>query len=235
MSAKRRLDHMASRAGIVGAFVIVVGSLITAIAYRGAGGASYSPLSHFVSELGELAQSELAGVFNVSLIVGGVCFAVFMLGLAAGRPGLLRLLGGAVGLVAGLGGAFVGVFPTDFGVLHGLAATAFFNFGWIAIALASVDFVVRRDRRFPRGLAVLGFVAVVAFIAFLREVGVNTSAGLLIVPEVRPDVWALPTLEWLTIVGIVGWVLSVSVSWLWAGEPSSVEVGVGDHAGATVA
>ena len=232
----RGLDRLAACAGIVGAGVIAIGSIATAIVYRGADGEPYSPLNHFVSELGELANSELSGLFNVSLIVGGVSFAVFMSGLAASRPGVMRLLAGGVGVVAGLGGAFVGVVPMDYGTPHVLAASTFFNLGWIAVALASLDFVVRRDPRFPRGLAVVGLLTVVAFLAFLREVGANTSSsGQLLAPEVRPDFWAFPALEWLTIVGIVGWVLLVSVSWLRAGAPTSAGVAATDNAGATVA
>lgn len=215
----RGLDRLAACAGIAGAGVIGVAAIVTAIAYRGADGEPYSPLNHFVSELGELAQSETAAVFNLSLIVGGVCFAVFMSGLAASRPGLVRLLAGGVGVVAGLGGSFVGVFPMDYRAQHIVAASTFFNLGWIAVGLASLDFVIRRDERFPRGLAVLGLVTVAAFMGFLREVGAATGAGSeLAAPDIRPAVWALPTLEWLTIAGIVTWVMLVSASWLRSGR-----------------
>jgi hypothetical membrane protein len=211
----RGLDRLAASAGIIGASVIGLGSVVTAAVYRGADGKPYSPLNQFVSELGELAHSQLAGVFNLSLIVGGVCFAVFMSGLAASRPGRLRVLAGAVGIVAGVGGSFVGVFPMDHLAQHSLAAMTFFNLGWIAVGLASLDFVVRRDPRFPRWLAVVGLATVVAFLAFLRELGANTTAsGRLATPTIRPEVWALPTLEWLTIIGIVGWVLLVGATWL---------------------
>jgi hypothetical membrane protein len=204
-------------AGIVGASVIGLGSVVTAVVYRGADGEPYSPLNHFVSELGELAQSERAGIFNVSLIVGGVCFAVFMSGLAASRPGRLRLAAGGVGVVAGIGGSFVGVFPMDYLTQHSAAAMTFFNLGWIAVGLASLDFVLRPDPRFPRWLAIVGAATVAAFIGFLRELGASTESGRLASAEARPQVWALTTLEWLTIAGIVGWVLLVGVSWLRAG------------------
>lgn len=230
----RGLDRLAACSGIVGAGVIAVGSVVTALAYRGADGEAFSPLNHFVSELGELAQSELAGVFNLCLIVGGVCFGVFMSGLAVSRPGVLRLVAGGIGILAGLGGSFVGVFPMDYGAQHITAASTFFNLGWIAVGLASLDFVIRRDARFPRWLAVVGLVTVAAFIGFLREVGANTSAsGALASPDVRPDLWALPTLEWLTIAGIVGWVLLVSVSWLGAWEGGGVGA-ASDEAGPMV-
>jgi hypothetical membrane protein len=134
---RRGFDRLAASAGIVGASVIALGSVVTAAVYRGADGRPYDPFRQFVSELGELAQSRLAGVFNLSLIVGGVCFALFMSGLAASRPGHLRLLAGVVGIVAGVGGSFVGVFPMDHLAQHSLAAMMFFNLGWIAVGLAS--------------------------------------------------------------------------------------------------
>jgi hypothetical membrane protein len=214
----RGVDRLAACAGVVGASVIGIGSVVTAAAYRGADGEAFNPLNHFVSELGELAQSNLAGVFNLSLITGGVCYAVFMSGLAASRPGRLRLLAGGIGVVAGLAGSFVGVFPMDYPDRHSVAAMTFFNLGWIAVGLASLDFVVHRDPRFPRWLSVLGFATAAAFIGFLREVGASTNAsGGLNSPDVRPDVWALTTLEWLTIAGIVGWVLLAGLSWLRVG------------------
>jgi hypothetical membrane protein len=211
----RGVDRLSACAGIVGGSVLAAGSVVTAYAYRGADGEAFNPLNHFVSELGELANSELAGLFNVSLIASGVCFAVFMSGLAASRPSPLRFLAGGVGVIAGLAGSFVGVFPMDYRAQHTFAAMSFFNLGWIAVGLASLDFVVSRDPRFPRWLSVLGFATVAAFIGFLREVRVSTNAsGGLISPEVRPAVWALTTLEWLTIAGIVGWVLLAGVTWL---------------------
>jgi hypothetical membrane protein len=225
----RGLDRLSACAGILGASVIAVGSVVTAAVYRGADGEPYNPLNHFVSELGELANSELAPVFNLSLIVGGVCFAVFMSGLAASRPGKLRLVAGAVGVVAGIGGSFVGVYPMDQLSRHSLAAMTFFNLGWIAVGMASLDFVIHPDPRFPRPLAVLGAATVAAFIGFLREVGANTTAsGGLATPDPRPPVWALTTLEWLTIAGIVGWVLLVGAGWLRAetGAAGSAPVGV---------
>ena len=227
VSGRRRgLDRLAACAGIIGAGAIGIGSVVAAVAYRGADGEPYSPFNHFVSELGELAHSELARVFNTGLIVGGVCFAVFMSGFAASRPGSLRLLAGGIGVIAGIGGSFVGVFPMDFVRQHGLAAMTFFNLGWIAVGLASLDFVVRPDRRFPRPLAVLGLATVAAFIGFLREVrATKTPDGALDGPVIRPNVWALPTLEWLTIMGIVGWVTLVGAAWLRTGA-AATEFGV---------
>lgn len=74
----KRLTHIC---GFLGSAIIVLGSLITAIPYRGKEGESYSILNHFISELGEVGVSRLAPVFNASLIAGGVVLLIFVLGL----------------------------------------------------------------------------------------------------------------------------------------------------------
>ncbi len=153
--------------GLTGPIVMGMASLITALAYRGIADEGYSPFNHWVSELGEIGVSQLAGVFNVGLMVGGACFVVLMIGLGWLRGGRLARLYVGVGVVAGIAGLFVGIFPMNQIGPHTIAAQGFFNLGWIAVALASFDFVRRRDRRFPRWLSVLGAATVLAFLAFL--------------------------------------------------------------------
>lgn len=215
MSAERStstsLDRLAIRAGLLGSSIIAAGSVVTALAYTGSKGQPYSPLNHFVSELGELAVSKLAVVFNTALIIGGVLFVVFMIGLAAAGQGLLRWAYGLIGAIAGIGGAFVGVFPMDYLRVHSLAALTFFVLGLVTVLLASIDFVRRPDPRFPRSLSVLGGATVAAFAAFL--VILFGEAGGLAHPDERVAVWPLTIFEWLLIVGILLWVFLTALSW----------------------
>ena len=90
-----------------------------------------------------------------------------MIGLAATRQGRLRYVYGPTGVIAGVGGAFVGVFPMNDLDKHGLAALTFFVLGMVTVLLASIDFVRAPDPRFPRWLAVIGGATVVAFAIFL--------------------------------------------------------------------
>jgi hypothetical membrane protein len=205
------LDRLAIAAGLIGATVIATGSVVTALAYTGSKGEAYSPLNHFVSELGELAVSRFAAVFNTALIVGGVSFVVFMLGLAAAGRGRARYLYGAVGAIAGVGGALVGVFPMDYLRVHSLAALTFFLLGLVTVLLASIDFLRRPDPRFPGWLALLGGVTVAAFAVFL--VILFGGSGDLARPDDRPEVWLLTVFEWLLIVGINLWVFLTAWSW----------------------
>jgi hypothetical membrane protein len=205
------LDRLAIWAGLLGASIIAAGSVVTALAYTGSKGQPYSPLNHFVSELGELAVSKLAPVFNTALIIGGVLFVVFMIGLAAAGQGRLRWAYGVIGAIAGIGGAFVGVFPMDYLRQHSLAALTFFVLGLVTVLLASIDFLRRPDARFPRWLSVLGGLTVVAFAAFL--VILFGEAGGLAHPDERVAVWPLTIFEWLLIVGILLWVFLTALAW----------------------
>lgn len=220
--SETRVTSIATGAGILGAFVVAIASLATALAYTGAAGEPYSPLDHWVSELGEVGVSGLAPLFNAGLVVGGICFAVFMIGLAIVRSGPLRYVFGAVGAAAGVSGALVGIFPMNGLGPHALAAFAFFDLGWIAVGLASIDIAWHRDPRFPVWLSVLGVATVLAFLAFLASIAsLDASTETLAAPDVRPEVWTPAALEWLTIAGILGWTLLASVAWRRAAQKAA--------------
>ena len=61
-----RVEKLLSYVAFVSVIVIVVGSILTSFAYTGEAGEAYSMLNHYISELGELSQSEWAPVFNSS-------------------------------------------------------------------------------------------------------------------------------------------------------------------------
>jgi hypothetical membrane protein len=200
-------------AGMAGALTIGGAAFIAAIVYRGTHGQAYSPLNHWVSELGQTGVSELAIVFNFGLVVGGILFAMFMIGLAGARTGLLRLLYGALGVVAGIAGAFVGIFPMNNLDAHGKAALTFFILGWVVVGLASIDFLRDRDPRFPWWLAIIGALTVAAFLGFLVVLYPLLSGDGLAAPDVRPNVWIVPILEWAVLIGILAWVFLTGLTW----------------------
>lgn len=195
-------------AGLVGSLAITGASVMSALAYTGTEGEAYSPLNHWVSELGELDVSSLAAVFNVGLMIGGACLAIFMLGLAASRSGRLRFLYGPIGAMSGIAGIFVGVAPMNYVGAHTIAAQTFFNLGWIAVGLASIDFLRHPEVRFPRWLSALGGLTVMAFVSFLiLYYQPDTTTG-------HPPFRLVVTLEWLVLAGIVAWVFVASWRWL---------------------
>ncbi|MDL2336091.1 MAG: DUF998 domain-containing protein, partial [Chloroflexota bacterium] len=130
------INRVAQAAGIVGPLVLGTASLVTAVTYRGTADEGFSPFNHWVSELGEVGVSDMPAVFNAGLMVGGVCFVLLMVGLAMLRGGPLSLLYGLIGIVSGIAGVLVGIYPMNFPGQHTIVAQAFFNLGWIAVLLA---------------------------------------------------------------------------------------------------
>ena len=98
---------------MIGSAFFLVASVAAALVYSGTSGEGYSPLNHWVSELGELGVSQLAFVFDLGLVVGGICLAVFMTALGVARGGRLAWIYVPLGIVSGVAGALVGVFPMN--------------------------------------------------------------------------------------------------------------------------
>ncbi len=213
MAVSPGIEKASALAGVLGASVIAIASAVTAVAYTGTESQRYSPLNHWISELGETGVSELAAVFNISLVVGGICFVVFMTGLRLVRTGRFAWLYGTIGALAGVAGAYVGIYPMNQLEQHALAALAFFNLGWIAVGLASLDFVRRPDTRFPSWLAYIGALTVVAFIAFLAVTLPLVGGAGLGAPDPRPEIWIVTILEWTALIGILLWVLATGWTW----------------------
>ena len=208
--------RIAQVAAIVGVTALTVAAIVTAIVYTGSAGEPYSPLNHWVSELGELSVSRAAPLFIAGLVVGGACFAVFVAGLAASVPGRLRYTWAATGVAAGVAGALVGLFPMDDLRPHATAALTFFCFGWLTVALASVDFVRRADPRFPRWLAAIGALATGFFVLFMASLFADTRSTreVLAAPDARPDIWLASILEWAVVLSIATWALATALAWM---------------------
>jgi hypothetical membrane protein len=221
---RRSIGRIAATAGIVSFWAVVPGVVVAWQGYSGTRGEPYSPLNHWISELGQVGVSARAPVFNLALVAAGIGFLLFIVGMALTSPSRLRWAFGPIGALAGIGGALVGIFPMNHPTEHVLAASTFFNLGWIAVALASITFLRFQDERFPRWLVGVGTAAVVAFIAFLVSLRVDeysrarmAATGAI---EGRPDVWVAPILEWAVLVGIMVWTLLAGMTWRRGLEPS---------------
>jgi hypothetical membrane protein len=208
--------------GIGGSLLMGTTTLLTALVYTGTKGEKFSPLNHWVSELGQVGVSQLALLFNVGLIIGGVLFAIFMVGLGRARRSSLARLYLPLGVATGVAGMFVGVFPMNTALhLHGIAALSFFTLGWITVGLGSLDFWRAGDARFPRWLAWIGVFTVASSLGFLIVLLPLLGGEGFAAPSVRPDVWIVPILEWAAVIGLLGWTLATSVTWLRARDSTS--------------
>jgi hypothetical membrane protein len=206
--------------GLIGPSLIAVGSLISAIGYTGVEGQAYHPLNHFVSELGEVGVSELAWVFNSSLVLGGFFNAIFVISLAQGIRGWLRYPLAILGLTATLCGGLVGIFPMNQLDQHILFALGFFNLGQFMALAYSLVFLFGRNHPYPRWLAIPGFLNTAAFFVFNNfppqfEEGVDFHQGMEGLLSNRPDLIPLALMEWVVIVGILIWFFMLGLYMFW--------------------
>jgi hypothetical membrane protein len=206
--------------GLAGSLIPLCCTLAAALLYRGKKGERYSPLNHFVSELGERGTSRAAPLFNGGLAAGGILMIPFFvwLGASAGSP--WGLVAAAAGIWASVSCSLVGFFPMNNLAPHIRAATSYFRGGLAAVVLCTLAIVLQPAERIPREAAAGGAVAAASYAAFLviatiryRRRRPDSVEGFLD-PEsvaVRPAVWIIPAVEWLVFASTVGWFLAVSL------------------------
>jgi hypothetical protein len=208
--------------GMLGPLIMIAGSLVAALAYQGKKDEPYSPLNHFISELGELGVSRNASVFNLCLIAGGVVLVGFMLGLGIILGTKLGYLAAAIGMWSGLSCSAVGMVPMNNLPVHMRVADSFFYGGLAAILLFTLAIVLDRNGRLSKWLVLPGLLGVVCFSTFLA------LPHLLNIPRVnaldpskfvRPTVWILPLREWSVFASVVIWIVAVSAALAWKQEP----------------
>ena len=205
-----RLVQLGPAAGFIGSAFFVIASIVAGGFYMGTQNEPFSPLNHWVSELGEMGVSRLALVFNVGLFVGGLALALFFFALGRMRHSRLANAYVLVGVIAGVSGALVGIFPMNNRSIHIVFALGFFVLGWVAVGLASYDIWRRPEPRFSRWLPALGALTVTVFLLFLSVYipYLYTGTG-----DDRPDISVATVLEWMVLIGIMGWVLVASATW----------------------
>ena len=197
--------------GLASVGVILLGMIVAAMPYRGYEGDAYSPLNHFISELGEIAASRLAWVFNLGIVLGGVGLGTFLLLLTSRVSGRFRPALVVAGAVAGASGALIGIFPMDYLGTHRLVSEVFFLSGWMVAGIFSWWLVVTPRTGFPRWLVVPGAAVVAISLTFIADYTtyVGTDPASRIVN--RPDFWSIPFLEWASLLSLLGWFVCVSL------------------------
>lgn len=199
-----------------GALFSVIGALVCALAYKGKQGAPYSPLNHFISELGEVGVSRLAWVFNLGLVLSGLCLIPSCIILGLLIPGILSKVGMIAGVITALSLSLVGVFPMNNLKPHGFSAMTFFRFGLLMVLAFSLAIAFQPGSTFvlPRIFSLAGLPAIIAFSGFLllmRNANSNTHDPLQPGSEERPKVWLMPIVEWSIFLTIVLWFLLIAV------------------------
>jgi len=194
-----------------GALIPLSTSLITALAYRGEDDEPYSPLNHFISELGKVGVSRLSWVFNLGLILAGLCMLLESISLGLMLDNLLGKIALGFGVISAISLAMVGLFPMNRRKPHGYAALAYFRSGLVMVILFSLAILFQKDetRIFSRWLSLAGILPVTAFSTFLlmiQKAYKATEDPLATKDVARPKVWNLAIAEWSIFVTMLVWI-----------------------------
>jgi hypothetical membrane protein len=201
--------------------LILLGSIVSGLTYAGRTGEVYSPLNHFVSELGDTRYAPRAWAFNAGLFVGGLLITVFMLGVTSYIQGWFRCVFGLAALLTCVSGTLVGLMPMSADLDRHLAvAITFFNAGMAATVLFALYVLLFRQARFPKWMALPGGITALSFSSLLYVVespipddlqGLPLSQALETVLWNRPAIWQTAIVEWVVVLTVLGWVLCVSL------------------------
>ena len=200
--------------GFLGPAVLVFGSLITAIPYRGKEGESYSIMNHFISELGEVGVSTLAPVFNASLIIGGLILVVYVVGLGMYIHTWKAYVATAFGILSCVSCSLLGFFPTNNPSIHDVFAYSFFYNGLVATILFTLGIIFDKENKVSRWLALPAILTVACFVSFLviPEAASLTRMQTLHPDQfTRPDIWPTTILEWSVFISGIAWFVFTSI------------------------
>lgn len=177
-------------------------------------GFRYSPLGCFISELGDVQHAHGHAAFNGSLMLSAAPLLYFMIGLGQRFRGWVSRLGQLAGGIAATGAFFVGFFPMNQLGAHTMAANTFFYGGMIAMFLYSRS-IYAANGDLPRAMSGFGIAvgAVFATFLFLPLSFYSGPAPTLFKPEAyqHPDFWLIAFVEWLVLLSVLAWVISLSV------------------------
>ncbi len=211
--------------GFLGPAILILGSLITAIPYRGKEGESYSILNHFISELGEVGVSTLAPVFNTSLILGGLILVIYVTGLGLYIHTKKAYIATAFGIFSCISCSLLGLFPTNNPSIHDALADSFFYSGLVATTLFTLGIMFDRENRVSKWLGVPAIITVAGFASFLM---IPEAASLTRVQSLhphqltRPDIWPTTISEWSVFISGIAWFVLTSI-YLMTKEPRRLQ------------
>jgi hypothetical protein len=194
--------------GIIGSSVILIFVLISINGFKGQLGEPYSILNHFVSELGELGNSDLAILCNLGLIIGGLIFAFYMLGLGLLVDNKWGKIGGGIGVFSSLSSGAVGFVPADiFLFAHGFFGMCYFISGLITTIVFQIAILTQKEVRIPKSFIIGGLLLVVVYTIFLISAAWPDPYSV----YNRPIIWLDALFEWGLFFTVNGWLIFVSI------------------------
>ena len=201
-----------SMSGLSAIAVVCLGLYFSLTGYMGDD--SYSPVNHFISELGLDSATTNAYIFNNSLMLGGLLLFTFIIALGNYLPsGMPVRVATMSGMIATLGFSTVGYFTADDWIPHLIAASVFF-FGAV-IAISLFTWAIWRDQqmRFHSSIVLQGIlILVIYFVALLWPKEMLYEMANNPATFVRPSFWILPILEWSYCLMLGAWIVMISLN-----------------------
>lgn len=207
-------------AGFFGVLVIVFGVFVSSVAFVGDYGEPFSILNHNISELGERGVSELAWLFNASLILGGIGLIVFFGGLGHVYRRWPIYMISISGVVAVTGMLLTGLIPMYAGETTGLhmdAAQLFFYGGMFSSIIYTLFVLIDRRGYFSRWTLLASLLVVASFAAFIYlprilYPGFTLEDYLVRLQGAdRPRLWIPSLLEWIAMASAVLWIVVMAM------------------------
>lgn len=205
--------------GLLGTSIVILSVLISAIFYRGRQGEHYSPLNHFVSELGEMGVSRLARLFNIGFIDGGLALVPYMIGLGTVLGSVLGWIATVFGVISSLACSAVGIFPMNNLTPHARAAMTFFRAGLAMIFFFGLAILFQPSGKqvISQYANILSLLAFCSYAAFLTKTSIDRPIKKMdnnldpqLVWENRPKVSVTTILEWAIFISTILWIFGTA-------------------------
>lgn len=195
------MKTLAIVSAILGVMSMVIGLSLAMFCYSSSNAAQYSPLNHFVSELGWGKMSSGAWIFNLSVVSAGVLFVPILLEMGRCIGTRLGWIATAIGVATSLSGSLVGVFPMDRLMPHLVAAVLYF-WGLLLMTTMLTAAIWTSPIRGKAKLTLLtSFTLSVLCAAFVIAPKDSLIRALKnFATFKRPDVWNLAVMEWTVVV-----------------------------------
>jgi hypothetical membrane protein len=205
--------------GTAAAISITFVSVTTALFYKTPSGAAYSPINHFISELGWVGHSPLAGLFNAGLIISGLLLGIFFTGLGLFISNIWAKIGMAAGWATGLFISLVGIFPMNHLLQHVFVSDGFFRAGLASVIFFAIAVLAQpqKDIKIPRSAGLFSLPTILVYVAFiiLMSIKVKTLSPSLVMETMTlepPPFQLLAVLEWAVFFFTTLWFLGMALS-----------------------
>ena len=149
-------------------------------------------------------------MFNIGMVLAGILFIPFMIGLGLYIDNIISKLTAIVGVFSAVSIVFVGIYPMNFLYEHSVAAISFFLSGMVMTLLWAIAILAQKEAKIHKALSLGGFINMTIFALFLY--GPFGGFG-----GPRPEFSMRITLEWAIYWAIVGYLLVISL-YVWRKE-----------------